>query len=266
MLNKFETIECIKEIFNNCLETHIYKILDYLIKQLNIVFSKLNLLDEMVNITINGFIYDSSSNQISNFFKKIEKPKNELFQMIYKTIENTYFECDGNITQYIKSEQNSRKNLLGILSSGADVKFILHRIITKIQEISNQTITIGKNCSIILINKNDNNILTSFVSEQAFYSFQFSTTFFLLPSYKSSSPINFQASQLFSGPTINTKHRCWCGSNKKFKYCHFKKFGQLYAYHQYFNKPLFPFFRVSLNPPHPNYLIGNSFCVSSQII
>lgn len=64
---------------------------------------------------------------------------------------------------------------------------------------------------------------------------------------------------LLSGPSLHKNKRCWCGSGKKFKQCHHKKFGSVYVNLPGFTAPMSWVVRVSHEDAGPS---GKEFTVT----
>ena len=65
---------------------------------------------------------------------------------------------------------------------------------------------------------------------------------------------------ILTGPTIRKNEDCWCGSGKKFKVCHFKKFGSTYARLPGYHRPMAMTFAIQRKTP---VAIGHFYCVQS---
>jgi SEC-C motif len=70
------------------------------------------------------------------------------------------------------------------------------------------------------------------------------------------------AADALAGPKIAKNAPCWCRSTKRFKDCHLRKLGSLYAKHTRFNSPLTPFWRETHDAAKPS---GRVFCVECSI-
>jgi SEC-C motif len=65
---------------------------------------------------------------------------------------------------------------------------------------------------------------------------------------------------VLAGQNIRKKDPCWCGSGKKFKHCHLKKFGEIYVQCCMFKKPLNVFCKMTIEEPRAS---GKVFVVAS---
>jgi hypothetical protein len=69
------------------------------------------------------------------------------------------------------------------------------------------------------------------------------------------------AMTLLAGPSLHKNQRCWCGSGKKFKQCHLKKFGSVYVNLPGFTAPMSWLVNVGFDKPR---LSGSEFSVSGH--
>jgi hypothetical protein len=70
-----------------------------------------------------------------------------------------------------------------------------------------------------------------------------------------------QTDMILSGPEIRKNDLCWCGSGKRFKSCHLKKFGSVYARLPMFRKPMCMVVQYTMKEPLQS---GRFFCVASS--
>jgi len=69
-----------------------------------------------------------------------------------------------------------------------------------------------------------------------------------------------QAGTILAGPTIRQNDLCWCGSGKRFRTCHLKKFGSVYARIPGFRKPMYWTLAYTTKAQHSS---GRAFIVQS---
>jgi hypothetical protein len=72
-----------------------------------------------------------------------------------------------------------------------------------------------------------------------------------------------QTDTILAGPEIRKNDHCWCGSGKKFKMCHLKKFGSVYARLPGFRKPLHMVVAFWKKTPE---LSGRQFVVTGSFV
>ena len=72
-----------------------------------------------------------------------------------------------------------------------------------------------------------------------------------------------QTATILAGPTIRQNDLCWCGSGKRFKTCHLKKFGSVYARIPGFRKPMYWTLAHTTKTTHPS---GRAFVVQSGFV
>ncbi|MGB7654164.1 MAG: SEC-C domain-containing protein, partial [Novosphingobium sp.] len=79
----------------------------------------------------------------------------------------------------------------------------------------------------------------------------------VLPGICSEGP-EIMSMTLLSGPSLRKNQRCWCGSGKKFKHCHLKKFGSAYLELPGFTAPMTWTVRIGFDDVRPS---GTEFIV-----
>lgn len=72
--------------------------------------------------------------------------------------------------------------------------------------------------------------------------------------------VEIMGPQFLAGPKIGKNEACWCGSGKKFKHCHLRLLGTVYAKIPFFSRPLPWFIQQKSDVAVPS---GRAFMVSS---
>jgi len=156
------------------------------------------------------------------------------------------------------------RQLRQMLKANNAPAMVLYKAVEIVQRLSSQiTHNIGTQCSSAVIEKKINTpIRTTYHSARPKDTVYLSDIVVAVAG--SAMVVDYMKMQceglILAGPTIRANEDCWCGSGKKFKVCHKRKFGSLYARLPGFRRPMYLTFWVKGKRDVP---IGTGYMVQS---
>lgn len=149
-------------------------------------------------------------------------------------------EAIGCTTAFTKEDADSVKNLI---VGGAPPSALVRKAVTIIQRCAKDRRSgglVGEQCNTAVIRRNADTTVTStyhsaHITNRAHGA---SVVFGLSAGQWYVQSQELIASTLVSGPAIRKNSPCWCGSGSRFKHCHLKTLGAIYAKTLMFSSPL----------------------------
>jgi SEC-C motif len=264
-LSGFNTSDWLVEELSNIGDTtgSIANILSELARRVSKRFSLLNTTEKRLSILISGFTYWTPTPQaiayvLSNF-EHGQLPESEFTLRTISPDNGIIVDFAGNSSALPDCTKDSLRSLL---SSNLTPSSVLRSAVKHLRlsaQSNKSSNTIGEECnSAIIPSKVDTIVTTTYHSTFKSY-VAYGSNVVITPGL-SSMGCEIFADTVLAGPDIRRKDPCWCDSGKKFKNCHLKKFGEIYVKHSTFNKPLYSFFKMTIDKPRAS---GKVFVVAS---
>jgi SEC-C motif len=224
---------------------------------------KLNLIDKRLSILFTGFVYWGEKPEprvyvLSNF-EDSSLPQPEFTLRTIAPNDSVIVEVAGNTVAFPDSATVELKELL---RRRLDPSSVLRSAVKCLQKTAKEKRSrgfISEQCNSAIILAKQDTLVTSTYHSTAFSNRAYGANI-VITNEMSLTGIEILSGSILAGPEIRKRDPCWCGSGEKFKNCHLKKFGAVYAHSKAFAQPLPWYVRQPLNEPRPS---GKVFIVTS---
>ena len=204
-------------------------------------------------ILVSGYRYDSSGAESCAYRISNVRP-NGLIEAEFLTTEIAKSH-GANIIEFAGMTPaipaGTRASLTEIAQSTSDPRHALRRAVMALQKsaMSKDAVrTIGQFCNSAIISKKvDTSIVSTFHAPKGAYMISGPNCIITKGIYNYGVVMSSQ--HLMTGPEIRKREICWCGSGKRFKDCHMKKFGSSHALVPTFKRPVTWVTRIEFEAP-----------------
>ncbi len=238
-------------------------ILEELSNRLTTKIAGLNLIDKRLSILFTGFVYWGEMPEprvyvLSNFENSSLPPQRFTLRTIAPN-NSVIVEVAGNTVAFPESATLQLKDLLRRHLDPSSVLRSAVKCLQKTEREKRSRGLIGEQCnSAIILAKQDTPVTSTY------HSTVFSTRAYganvVITNGMTCAGTEILSGGILAGPEIRRRDPCWCASGEKFKNCHLKKFGAVYANSNAFMQPLPWFVRQVFDEPRPS---GKAFVVMS---
>ncbi|MET4258886.1 hypothetical protein ABIC09_003837 [Bradyrhizobium sp. S3.12.5] len=224
--------------------------------------SNLPLSDRRLAILVTGFVYRQGARSsivfcMSNFDTPYARFTIEMFPE-----RRVFVKAAGCLSSLSESDLAAVEE---ILQSDVAGDAIERKAVRLIQRLAASNGLIGKQCNSAVIPGDADTVVTStyhsaHITQRAYGA---DVVFALSCGPWAIAGPEIMSAGMLSGPPIRSNQTCWCGSGKRFKHCHKKTLGSVYAKLPMFREPL-PWGAMQLLPDDvPSLASGRCFRVSS---
>lgn len=236
------------------------------------VFSRLSGPAQLIAFLISGFRYSTDtekvcyllSNYDPNAVKYIAGDKLELRALGAPGTETV--EAAGFKSVLTKRDYSSLRRML---AAGNAAHVVLRKAVEIVQRVSKEGMSrgwIGAQCNSAVVPQLPDTIIVGTYHSAATVSEVFGQDVVLAITGCRAVVADMKLTadkMILAGPLIRKNDDCWCGSGKRFKVCHLKKFGSVYAQLPGFRKPMSMISSFTKKQP---VLSGSKYVVTSSFV
>jgi hypothetical protein len=229
-----------------------------------IKIQSLNELDRRLTIVLSGFVYWGSTPEprtyILSNFEHQQLPSPVFTLRTISANESVIVEVAGTVTALPQSTINSLRKLLQERLSARDIARFAVKHLQLAARDGRSAGRIGEQCNTAVLLAQPDTVVTSTYHSTRLTHRAYSANVVFVGSMVTTGA-QMVSPLYLAGPEIRKQDPCWCGSGEKFKHCHMKKFGAVYARLPGFKMPLPLTVQFRFENPYPS---GKVWCVTSS--